>query len=130
VTRSRELVDKLKRADVVVIGSPMYNFTVPSTLKAWIDHVAIAGRTFRYTSNGVEGLLRGKAYFVLSSAGVYSQGPLASFVHLATCLTAIFGFMGLDDVKVVRAEGVAYGPEQDEAAMVSARARMDALLDG
>ena len=75
--RSKTLVDELKAADIVVIGSPMYNFTVPSTLKAWIDHVAIAGQTFRYTETGPKGLLTGKAYLVLSSGGVYSQGPFA-----------------------------------------------------
>ena len=128
--RSKVLVDELKAADVVVIGSPMYNFSVPSTLKAWIDHVAIAGQTFRYTPTGPEGLLTGKAYLALSSGGVYSQGPFAAAEHLATYLTAILGFLGIRDVEVVRAEGVAYGPEQDEAAMTAAQERIDALVAG
>lgn len=128
--RSKALVDELKAADVIVIGSPMYNFTVPSTLKAWIDHIAIAGQTFQYTATGPEGLLKGKAYLALSSGGVYSQGPFTAVEHLATYLTAILGFLGIRDVEVVRAEGVAYGPEQDEAAMVSAAERIKALLAG
>ncbi len=74
-TRSRAMVEELKAADIVVIGSPMYNFTVPSTLKAWIDHVAIAGQTFQYTASGPKGLLNAKAYLALSSGGIYSQGP-------------------------------------------------------
>ena len=129
-TRSKALVDELKAADVIVIGSPMYNFSVPSTLKSWIDHVAIAGQTFRYTPNGPEGLLSGKAYLALSSGGVYSQGPFAGVEHLATYLTAILGFLGIRNVEVVRAEGVAYGPEQDKAAMASAQARIGSLIGG
>ena len=129
-TRSKALVDELKAADIVVIGSPMYNFTIPSTLKSWIDHIAIAGQTFHYTSSGPEGLLKGKAYLALSSGGIYSQGPFAAVDHLATYLTAILGFLGLSEVEVVRAEGVAYGPEQDKAAMASAQERIEALIAG
>ena len=106
----------------------MYNFTVPSTLKAWIDHVAIAGQTFRYTASGPEGLLTGKAYLAPSSGGVYSQGSFAPNEHLATYLTALLGFLGIKDIEVVRAEGVAYGPEQDAAAMSAARTRIGALV--
>ena len=113
-TRSKALVDELKAANVVVIGSPMYNFSVPSTLKAWIDHVAIAGQTFQYTPAGAKGLLTSKAYLALSSGGIYSQGPFAAAEHLATYLTSILGFLGIRDVEVVRAEGMAYGPEQDK----------------
>lgn len=125
--RSKALVEELKSADILVIGSPMYNFTVPSTLKAWIDHIAIAGQTFRYTSSGPEGLLSSKAYLALSSGGIYSQGPSAGAEHLASYLTAILGFLGIADVEIVRAEGVAYGPEQDRAAMASARDRIEHL---
>ncbi len=128
MARSRQLVDELKAADVLVIGSPMYNFTVPSTLKAWIDHVAIAGQTFKYTPSGPQGLLTGKAYLALSSGGIYSQGPFAPNEHLATYLTALLGFLGISDIGVVRAEGVAYGPEQDAAAMSSARRQIEALV--
>ena len=126
--RSKALVDELKAADILVIGSPMYNFSVPSTLKAWIDHVAIAGQTFQYSPEGAKGLLKGKAYLALSSGGVYSQGPFGAAEHLGTYLTAILGFMGIGDVEIVRAEGVAYGPAQDEAAMTSARERIGTLV--
>ncbi len=127
MARSRVLVDELKAADVVVVGSPMYNFTVPSTLKAWIDHVAIAGQTFSYTAEGPRGLLSGKVYLVLSSGGVYSQGPFAAYDHLSTYLKAIFNFLGILDVEVIRAEGIAYGPEQDQAAMASAAQTIAAI---
>ncbi|WP_375381860.1 FMN-dependent NADH-azoreductase [uncultured Sphingomonas sp.] len=127
-TRSKALVDELKAADVVVIGSPMYNFTVPSTLKSWIDHVSIAGQTFQYTATGPKGLLSGKAYLALSSGGIYSQGPFAAVEHLATYLTSILRFLGIGEVEVVRAEGVAYGPDQDKAAMASAQERIGTLV--
>ena len=127
-TRSKSIVDELKAADIVVIGSPMYNFTVPSTLKAWIDHVAIAGQTFQYTPTGPKGLLKGKAYLALSSGGIYSQGPFAPSEHLSTYLTSVLNFLGISDVMVVRAEGVAYGSEQDAAAMESAQERIRSLV--
>ena len=125
--RSKTLVDELKAADVVVIGSPMYNFTVPSTLKAWIDHVSIAGQTFSYTAEGPRGLLTGKAYLVISSGGIYSQGPFAANDHLATYLEAILRFLGISDIDTIRAEGIAYGPEQDRAAMARASEQIGAL---
>ena len=127
IGRSKALVEELKAADVVVVASPMYNFTVPSTLKAWIDHVSIAGQTFSYTAEGPRGLLTGKVYLVLSSGGVYSQGPFAANDHLSTYLQAIFRFLGVSDIEIIRAEGVAYGPEQDRAAMASAAEKIEAL---
>ena len=126
--RSRAAVEELKAADILVIGSPMYNFSVPSTLKSWIDHICIAGQTFSYTENGPKGLLTGKAYLALSSGGIYSQGPFSSNEHLATYLTAVLRFLGMSEVEVVRAEGVAYGPDQDNAAMASARERINTLI--
>ena len=126
--RSKAAVDQLKAADVLIIGAPMYNFSVPSTLKSWIDHVVIAGQTFRYGESGPVGLLTGKAYLALSSGGIYSQGPFASNEHLATYLTAVLRFIGISEVEVVRAEGVAYGPEQDKAAMAGAQERIAALV--
>jgi FMN-dependent NADH-azoreductase len=126
--RSKALVNELKAADVVVVGSPMYNFTVPSTLKAWVDHVAIAGQTFSYTAEGPRGLLNGKVYLVLSSGGIYSEGPFAAYDHLSTYLEVIFNFLGILDVEVIRAEGIAYGPEQDQAAMANAAQRIEAIV--
>lgn len=128
VTRSEGLIAELKRADIVVIGSPMYNFTVPSTLKAWIDHVAIAGQTFRYTATGPEGLLSGKrAYLALASGGVYSHGPFVGVEHLETYLRAILGFLGIRQVDVVRVEGSAYGPDAARDALAGAIAQAEAL---
>lgn len=116
--RSSTLIDEIKNADTIVIGSPMYNFSVPSTLKSWIDHIAVAGQTFRYTQTGPEGLLTGKkVYFVLSSGGVYSQGPFQGYEHLDTYLRAIFGFLGLTDIVTLRAEGIAMGPVSEQKAM-------------
>ncbi len=126
-TRSRAMIDELKAADVVVIGSPMYNFTVPSTLKAWIDHIAIAGQTFQYTASGAKGLLNGKAYLALSSGGVYSQGPFAPSEHLSTYLTAVLSFLGISDVEVVRAEGVAYGPAHSSPHFADAKNPLNSL---
>lgn len=127
-SRSKAAVDELKAADIVVLGAPMYNFSVPSTLKSWIDHVAIAGQTFQYTQEGPKGLLTGKAYLALSSGGIYSQGAFAGNEHLASYLTAVLRFLGIAEVEVVRAEGVAYGPEQDKAAMSSAQERIESLV--
>lgn len=126
--RSKAAVDELKAADVLVIGSPMYNFSIPSTLKSWIDHVVIAGQTFRYTESGPKGLLTGKAYLAISSGGIYSQGPFAGNEHLATYLTAILRFVGFSEVAVIRAEGIAYGPDKDKAAMASAQERINTLI--
>lgn len=127
-SRSKKLVTELQTADIVIIGSPMYNFSVPSTLKAWIDHVAIAGQTFRYTETGPQGLLTDKtAYLVLSSGGIYSEGPAASNEHLESYLRSVLAFMGVTDVTTIRAEGVAYGPDQDKAAMEKAFAQIQAL---
>ena len=129
VTRSEGLIAELKRADAVVIGSPMYNFTVPSTLKSWIDHIAIAGQTFRYTAEGKpEGLLTGKqAFLALASGGVYSQGPAASLEHLETYLRAIFGFLGFSAVHVVRVEGIAFGPDAARDALAEAISKASEL---
>lgn len=126
--RSKKLIAELHAADIVVIGSPMYNFSVPSTLKAWIDHVAVARQTFRYTENGPEGLLEGKkAYLVLSSGGVYSEGPAASSDHVDTYLRTVLAFMGITDVTTIRAEGVALGPEQEKVAMQQASAKIQTI---
>jgi len=106
----------------------MYNFTVPSTLEAWIDHVAIAGQTFKYMAGGLQGLLTGKTCLTPSTADVYSQGPFAPNEHLRTYLTALLGFLGIGDIEVVRAEGVAHGPEQNAAAMSAAQTQIEALV--
>lgn len=125
VARNGEILDEFLAADVVVIGAPMYNFTIPTQLKAWIDRVLTAGKTFRYTENGPEGLAGGKRVIIASSrGGIYSQGPAASVDFQETYLKHVFGFIGIHDVEFVRAEGLNLGAEQREAAMTQAHARI------
>ena len=107
-------------ADVVVVGAPMYNFSVPSTLKAWIDRVAVAGRTFRYTEAGPEGLAGGKKIIVASGRGGLHTGAPTDFQE--PYLRQVFGFLGIDDIEFVRAEGVAYSPQHRSDAIAAAKA--------
>lgn len=111
-------VDEFLAADTIVIGAPMYNFTLPTQLKAWIDRIAIAGKTFRYTAEGPEGLAGGKRVIVaLARGGVYSQGsPAAAFEHLETYLRSVFNFVGIEPEFLV-AEGLNLSPEQRETAI-------------
>jgi FMN-dependent NADH-azoreductase len=122
-------LEELLAADIIVIGAPMYNFSIPSQLKAWIDRVVVAGKTFRYGANGAEGLLKNKKVFIASSRGnVYAAGsPAAAFEHHDSYLTGVLSFIGLNDVTVIRAEGLAFGPEAKEAAMLKARANIAAM---
>jgi FMN-dependent NADH-azoreductase len=123
-------LEELLAADLIVIGAPMYNFTIPSQLKAWIDRVVVAGKTFRYGANGAEGLLsRNTKVFIASSRGnIYSPGsPAASLEHHESYLTGVLSFIGLTDVTIVRAEGLAFGVEAKEAAMRKARANIAAM---
>ena len=122
------VLDEFLAADVVVIGAPMYNFGIASQLKAWFDHILVAGKTFRYGENGVEGLVPGKKVIVaLSRGGIYSEGPAAAMEHAEAHLRAIFGFIGINDVEFVVTEGVALGAEQREAALRAAFARVGEL---
>jgi FMN-dependent NADH-azoreductase len=122
-------LEELVAADIVVIGAPMYNFSIPSQLKAWIDRVVVAGKTFRYGANGAEGLLKNKKVFIASSRGnVYAPGsPSAAFEHHESYLTGVLFFIGLTDLTIVRAEGLAFGPEAKEAAMLKARENIAAM---
>lgn len=117
-----ELVDEFLAADTVVIGAPMYNFTIPTQLKAWIDRLAQAGRTFRYTEKGPEGLAGGKRVIVASGrGGVYSTNPaLSGLDHQEAYLRTVFGFFGITDVTFIRVEGVGMGPDAKAAAFVKA----------
>lgn len=104
---SDTLVEELMTSDLVVIASPMWNFGIPSSLKAWIDYVVRAGRTFNYAGAGVEGLAKGKrAILVLASGGVFSEGPWKAWDTVEPYLRRILGFIGIDDVQTVRAEGM------------------------
>jgi FMN-dependent NADH-azoreductase len=117
------LVDELLAADVIVIGTGLVNFGVYSGLKSWIDNVARAGRTFRYGAGGPEGLVGAKtAYLVVSSGGVYSQGPAAASDHASSYLETVLRFLGLKDVRLVRAEGLAFGEEAAKGSIDTARA--------
>jgi FMN-dependent NADH-azoreductase len=123
-------IDDLFAADIIVIGAPMYNFSIPSQLKAWIDRVCVAGRTFQYGANGPEGLLpKGKRVFIASSrGGVYTgDSPAAGLEHHETYLRSVLGFIGLTDVTVVRAEGLSLGEDAKAAAIAKAKTEIAAL---
>jgi FMN-dependent NADH-azoreductase len=125
------LVAELQAADLIVVASPMYNFGMSSTLKAWFDHVLRAGITFRYTEAGPEGLLKGKKAVVIQSrGGLYSEGPAAAMDTQEPHLRTLLGFMGIDDVEWVRAEKLGFGPEAAEASIGAAVAQLRALTGG
>lgn len=108
-------------ADVVVIGAPFYNFGIPSTLKAWIDRIAVAGTTFKYDENGPHGLAGGKRLIIVSGrGGIYGDASPADFQE--TYLRHVFGFLGITDIEIVRAEGVAYSAQHRTDALVAAHA--------
>ena len=129
VAAGQAALDEFLAADIVVIGAPMYNLGVPSQLKAWIDRISVAGKTFSYGEHGPVGLCGGKKLVIASSrGGVYSQGsPAASFDHQETYLKAAFGFLGITDITFIRAEGVAMGPDARNGAMASAKKETAAL---
>ncbi len=122
------VMDEFLAADVVVVGAPMYNFSISSQLKAWIDRLAVKGKTFNYTEAGPEGLVPGKRVIVASSrGGIYSAGAAAAADHQETYLRVVFGFFGITDLDYIRAEGVNYGPEQREQAIGAARTDIGGL---
>lgn len=114
------VLDEFMNADTVVIGAPMYNFTLPSQLKAWLDRILVAGKTFRYTESGPEGLAGGKRVIVaLSRGGFYGENsPAADLEHLETYLKGVFGFIGIEP-EFVHADGIAVGPEAREAGIAN-----------
>ncbi|SMF70666.1 FMN-dependent NADH-azoreductase [Azospirillum oryzae] len=124
------LLDEFLAADVVVIGAPMYNFSIPTQLKAWIDRLAQAGRTFRYTEKGPEGLAGGKRVIIASGrGGVYSTNPaLAGLDHQEAYLRTVLGFFGITDVTFIRAEGIGMGPEAKDKALAGAAKEIEGLL--
>jgi FMN-dependent NADH-azoreductase len=115
------VLDEFHAADAIVIGAPMYNFTLPTQLKAWIDRIVIAGKTFQYGPNGAEGLAKGKRVIVaLARGGFYNEGsPAAALEHLETYLRGVFNFIGIEPEFVV-AEGLNMSPEQRETAISGA----------
>jgi FMN-dependent NADH-azoreductase len=119
---SKELIAELEAADTIVIGAPMYNFGIASTLKAWFDHVLRAGLTFRYGESGPEGLLKGKRAIVIESrGGLYSEGPGQALDSQEPHLRTMLGFMGITDVTFVRAEKLGFGPEARAQAIDAAQ---------
>lgn len=128
LARGRELLDEFLSADVVVIGAPMYNFSIPAQLKAWIDHIVVPGKTFAYTPAGIQGLAGGKRVIVASTRGsVFGAPPRAAFDHQETYLRTVFSNIGVADVSIVRAEGVALGETQKDEAIAAARRDISAL---
>jgi FMN-dependent NADH-azoreductase len=127
---SNALIGELQAADTIIIGAPMYNFGIASTLKAWFDHVLRAGVTFRYTEKGPEGLVTGKRAIVIESrGGLYSEGPAQSYDSQEPHLRTLLGFMGITDVTFVRAEKLAFGPEARDQAIGAAQAELGRMIE-
>ncbi|WP_337267414.1 FMN-dependent NADH-azoreductase [Oryzifoliimicrobium ureilyticus] len=128
---AQALVDEVTAADVIVLGSGMINFGLPSQLKAWFDHITWPGVTFGYDEAGrPKGLLSGKkVYLVTAAGGVFSEGDWAPFDFQTTYLRHLLGFIGLTDVEIVRVEGTVFGPEAAKAAIAAAEAKVRAVLE-
>ncbi|MBR0796210.1 FMN-dependent NADH-azoreductase [Bradyrhizobium jicamae] len=116
------VLEEFLAADIVVIGAPMYNFTIPSQLKAWIDRVVVAGKTFKYSAAGVEGLAANKRVVIAVSRGGYygADTPMAALEHLETYLRGVFGFIGVKNLEFIPADGIQVGPEHREKAVAGA----------
>jgi FMN-dependent NADH-azoreductase len=116
------MLDEFLAADIVVLGAPMYNFTIPSQLKAWIDRIVVAGKTFKYGAEGVEGLAGNKRVIVaISRGGFYGAGtPAAAGEYVETYLRWVFGFIGVKNLEFISADGVQVGPEHREKALAGA----------
>ena len=122
LARSNQLTDELLAADVLVLAAPMYNFAIPSTLKAWLDHVLRAGVTFKYTETGPQGLLTGKRAFVLTArGGIYAGSALD---HQEPYLRQALAFVGIHDVQFIHAEGLNLGAEFSQKGLAQARAKL------
>jgi FMN-dependent NADH-azoreductase len=122
---SDELVNEVMSAEVIVIGAPMYSFSVSSTLKVWLDLISRPRITFQYTTNGPVGLVKGKkVYLAVATGGVYSKGPQTAYDFLVPYLKAILGFMGMTDITVVRVEGIALPEFQMDEAISQAFAEV------
>lgn len=129
LTLGGAVLEEFLAADTVVIGVALYNFTIPSQLKAWIDRVLIAGKTFHYTATGPQGLVGGKRVILaVARGGFYGPGtPHHAFEHAESYLRVAFGFIGVTDLEVVVAEGIALGPEQRETSTQAALQQIAAL---
>jgi FMN-dependent NADH-azoreductase len=116
------VLEEFLAADIVVLGAPMYNFTIPSQLKAWIDRILVPGKTFKYGANGAEGLAGSKRVIVaISRGGFYGAGsPTAALEHLESYLRGVFGFIGIRTPEIIPADGIMVGPEHREKALAGA----------
>jgi FMN-dependent NADH-azoreductase len=114
-------------ADAIVVGAPMYNFTIPTQLKAWIDRIAVAGQTFHYTEAGPEGLCGNKKVIIVSTSGGMHAGQATGAAHEGY-LKLLFGFLGITDIEIVRAEGLAYGDEVRSKSMSDANVLINEQL--
>ena len=128
---SERLVRQFLEADVIVVGAPFYNFSIPTQLKAWLDRLAQPGRTFRYTAAGPEGLAKGKTVIVASTrGGMYSTSEQGQAMeHQESYLKVMFGFFGITDVRFVRAEGIGMGPEAKAKALANAASEIPAAVE-
>ncbi|WP_316797107.1 FMN-dependent NADH-azoreductase [Pedobacter agri] len=116
IQHSDEAIAELQEADIIIIGVPFYNFGVPSTLKAWVDHIALADVTFQYTQQGPQGLITGKkVYLAVASGGIYSEGPMQAYDFATPYLKDVLGFLGMADITVFRAEGASIPVVKDTA---------------
>jgi FMN-dependent NADH-azoreductase len=122
IATGQAVLDEFLAADIVVLGAPMYNFTIPSQLKAWIDRVVVAGKTFKYGAQGPQGLAGNKRIIVaISRGGYYGPGtPAAALEHLETYLRGVFGFIGVAKLEFISADGIQVGPEHREKALAGA----------
>jgi FMN-dependent NADH-azoreductase len=124
---SADTLSEFLAADVVVIGAPMYNFSIPTQLKAWIDRICVAGKTFRYSEAGPEGLCGGKKVVIVSTSGGMHAGLPTGVAH-EEFLKVLLGFIGITDIEIVRAQGLAYGDDVRSKAMGDAQAQIDSKL--
>ncbi|MGQ0684851.1 FMN-dependent NADH-azoreductase [Bradyrhizobium sp.] len=122
IAAGQAMLDEFLAADIVVIGAPMYNFTIPSQLKAWIDRILVAGKTFKYGAQGVEGLAGNKRVIVAVSRGGHygPDTPMAALEHLETYLRSVFSFIGISNPEFISADGIQIGPEHREKAVAGA----------
>ncbi len=127
---SDELTEELLNADIIVIGAPMWNLNIPSALKAWIDHIVRAGKTFQYTAEGAKGLVSADKKVIIASSrgGMYTEGPAVGYDFQEPYLKTLFGFLGIHNVSVVRAEGVSMGEAALEKALSSVPVQIQAAL--
>jgi FMN-dependent NADH-azoreductase len=129
IVAGQAVLDEFLAADIVVLGAPMYNFTIPSQLKAWIDRILIAGKTFKYGPQGAEGLAGDKRVIVaISRGGFYGPGtPAGALEHLESYLRGVFGFIGVTNLEFISADGIQTGPAQREKALADAMVAVTSL---